>query len=90
MGVLGVMGSHGYDRTMDGSLYADLDDNDVIERAREIYSAFQRVPRWSAGNDRLLKEWGAICGEMGRRGITDVVTEGSAPGTTVFGRFSAE
>lgn len=71
------------------SPYADLDDNAVIDKAREIYRQLQRVPRWHAENDRLLRAWGAICGEMGRRGITDTVTEGSSA-DDMFGKLMAE
>jgi hypothetical protein len=63
--------------------YAGLDDNAVIARAQEIYARLQSVPRWHADNDRLIREWGGICREMGRRGITDTVTEGEASGATV-------
>lgn len=60
-----------------------MTDNEVIERARHLYRQLQTVPRWHADNDRLITEWGAVCREMGRRGITDVVTEGESPGTTL-------
>lgn len=61
----------------------DLDDNEVIERARHLYRELQRTPRWADSNDALIRSWGAVCREMGRRGITDVVTEGGTPGATV-------
>lgn len=53
-----------------------LADNDIIERARHLYRRLQVVPRWDTENDALLRAWGAVCVEMGRRGITDSVTEG--------------
>lgn len=56
--------------------YEGLDDNEVIAMARDIYRQFQVTPRWSAANDVLLRQWGSICGEMSRRGISEVVTEG--------------
>jgi hypothetical protein len=62
------------------SPYDGMDDNAVIEEARRIYSRLQRVPRWSDENDSLLRAWGGICGEMGRRGICDAVTEGRPAG----------
>ena len=61
----------------------DLTDNEVIERARHVYRQLQAVPRWHSDNDRLLAEWGTVCREMGRRGLTDTVTEGGQPGATV-------
>lgn len=55
---------------------SDLTDNEVIERARHIHRGLQLTPRWADENERLVREWGQVCMEMGRRGITDTVTEG--------------
>jgi hypothetical protein len=62
------------------SPYEGMSDNAVIEKAREIYQKFQELPRWSPDNDRLLTEWGSICSELSRRGISDGVTEGGPTG----------
>lgn len=59
---------------------ASLDDNQVIEQARRIYAQLQTTPRWSADNDNLIRAWGRICTEMGRRGISETVTEGTPAG----------
>ena len=69
---------------------ADLDDNEVIERARNLRWELRRMSREHPGRDRLITQWGAVCRELNRRGMTDVVTEGSAPGTVIFGQFGAE
>ena len=69
---------------------ADLTDNEVIERARHFQHQLRIAPREHPGNDRLITEWGAVCRELNRRGMTDVVTEGSAPGSVIFGQFGAE
>lgn len=57
---------------------ASLSDNEVIEQARRIYAQLQTTPRWAAENDDLIRAWGRICVEMGRRGISETVTEGVA------------
>lgn len=68
---------------------ADLTDDQVIECARHVYRQLQTVPRWHAGNDALIREWGAVCREMARRGITDTVTEGGATGATAHPALTA-
>lgn len=55
---------------------ASFTDNQVIEHARRVYARLGVTPRWAAENDDLIREWGRVCQEMGRRGITDTVTEG--------------
>jgi hypothetical protein len=64
--------------------FADLDDGQLIDRAREIYRACQRVPRWHEDNDKLIRQWGAVCREMGARGMNDSVCEGERPGAAAF------
>jgi hypothetical protein len=56
---------------------AEKDDDELIGAARDVYRKLQRTPRWSNDNDALIREWGAVCAEMNRRGITDDVTEGA-------------
>lgn len=65
---------------MDDDGYAALDDAGVIEAARQVYRQLQYTPRWDNNNDALIKSWGVLCREMGKRGITDTVTEGERPG----------
>lgn len=55
---------------------SDLSDNEVIERARHLYHRLQVTDHWADDNERLVREWGLVCMEMGARGITDSVTEG--------------
>jgi hypothetical protein len=55
----------------------DMDDNELLEYARLVYRRFRLVPRWAKENDDLLRRWGAACRELGRRGMTETVTEGS-------------
>ena len=54
---------------------ASLSDDQVIKRAQHLYRRLQTVPRWSDENEPLVRDWGLVCMEMGRRGITDTVTE---------------
>jgi hypothetical protein len=57
----------------------DMNDNEVIQAAREIYAGLQTSARWSTEAQELLIAWGAVMHEMSRRGITDTVTEGDKP-----------
>jgi hypothetical protein len=70
--------------------YAGLDDNEVIEQARQIHARFQVVSRWAAENDDLIMRWGQVCREMGRRGITDTVTEAGAASVVPFDLLDGE
>lgn len=55
--------------------YEDLTDNEVITLARRVHARFRVVARWEPENDGLIREWGDVLRELGRRGITDTVTE---------------
>jgi hypothetical protein len=54
--------------------YRGLADAEVLDAAREVYSQLQATPRWHADNDRLIRQWGLVCQELGLRGITDDIT----------------
>jgi hypothetical protein len=57
---------------------ARLSDDDVVERAREVYRLLQSTSHWSADNDTLIRAWARVCEEIRRRGLPD---DGMAPET---------
>jgi hypothetical protein len=58
---------------------ADMTDGELLAYAKQVYRRFKEVRRDAPENDGLLRRWGAVCGEMTRRGMTDVVAEGRRP-----------
>lgn len=61
----------------------DMTDGEVLAYARQVYGRFRTVPRWDPENDDLLRRWAVVCGEMARRGMTDIVTEGGRGGDVI-------
>lgn len=56
---------------------ADLEDNAVLETARDVHARMISADRDSDGYQGLLTAWREVCQELNRRGMSDTVTEGS-------------
>ena len=69
---------------------ADLADNEVIERARHLRTSSGACPASTPATAGSSRSGAVVCRELNRRGMCDVVTEGSAPGSVIFGQFGAE
>lgn len=44
-----------------------LPDNELADKANEIYQELMNLPRWDGRRDSLIEEWQACIGEMDYR-----------------------
>ena len=53
---------------------SSMTDEELTERAREVFRQLWRRPRAHPDNERLIRTWGALCAQMNTRGLSGDVT----------------
>jgi len=50
-----------------------ITDEELTERAREVFRQLWRTPRAHPDNEHLIRTWGALCAQMKRSRIVDTL-----------------
>ena len=53
---------------------SSMTDEELTERAREVFRQLWRRPRAHPDNEHLIRTWGALCAQMNTRGLPGDIT----------------